>query len=374
MGGFTMNKTLWGNADGEAVYTYELKKADLTAKVMNYGANLLELHVPDKDGNLSDVVLGYDKLEDYFVNDPGFGCCVTPVANRIGGAAFDLNGVHYELDQNDGKNNLHSGFHPFHRKIWNVIEEQDDEITFAYDGTDMECGFPGNIHIEITYKLWNNNSISITYRAKTDKDTIFNPTNHSYFNLNGHDSGSVMDHFVWLNADSITRANQESIPDGTITDVFDTPFDFRTEKRLNTDIDADYDQLVWAHGYDHNHILNLKDEAAEFSAEGYVSNAFPLTMKESDGFSVSHVGSLRSDKTGRKMDIYTDLPGIQMYSGNYLDSSHIGKGGKAYDFRGGIAFETQYYPNAINVPSFPQPVLKVGEEFKSRTVYHFSAK
>lgn len=369
-----MHKTLWGNIDGHAVYTYELKKADITAKVMNYGANLLELHVPDAEGNQSDIVLGYDKLEDYSVNDPGFGCSVTPVANRIGNASFTLNGKHYELEKNDGNNNLHSGFHPFHRKIWDVVYEQEDEITFSYDGKDLECGFPGNIHIEITYKLWNNNSISITYRAIADQDTVFNPTNHSYFNLDGHDSGSILDQLVWLNADSITFANQESIPDGTIRDVSHTPFDFRTEKSIRRDIDADYDQLVWARGYDHNFILNLNDEAAEFSAEGHVGDKFPHTLKDSDGFHVSHVGSLRSEKSGRKMDIYTDLPGIQMYTGNYLDSSHTGKGGKSYDFRGGIAFETQYYPNAINVPSFPQPVLKANEEFKSRTVYHFSTK
>lgn len=360
-----MNRRLWGQSpDGGNIYTYELSGGGILARVMNYGANLLSLYVPDKNGKLDDVVLGYEKLEDYFVNVPGFGCAVTPFANRIGGATFTLNGETYTLDKNDGNNNLHSGFQPLHRRVWDVVEEDDSSITFAIDMKDGEIGFPGNVHIEVSYTLLPDGILGLDYYAKSDRDTVFNPTNHTYFNLNGHASGDILDHIVWINADEFTYADKESIPDGTMLSVDGTPMDFRTPTKIGARIEDDYEQLNWAGGYDHNYVLKQDKPAHEYDADA----------EDADDFTTYLVGSLYSENTGRKMEIYTELPGMQLYTGNYLTDSEIGKGGKPYARRGGVAFETQYYPNAVNVPSFPQPSLPAGGEFMSRTVYKFSAE
>ncbi len=354
-----MNKTKWGQTeDGEDIFTYEIKSASgMIAKLMNYGANLLELYVPDQEGSLTDVVLGYEKVESYFVNDPAFGASVTPVANRIGGAHFTLNGTEYHLDKNDGNNNLHSGFHPLHKRIWDVVDEGDDHICFQIEASDMECGFPGNRTLRVTYTLLSDNTIAIDYYATSDKDTLFAPTNHSYFNLDGHNAGLVTDSYVWINADSITPTDETSVPTGEIRDITDSPMDFRTMKQMSSQIDADYDQLIQGKGYDHNYILLSNKKAPEYSSEASI---------------VYHVAALENPSRTRRMDVYTDMPGLQLYTGNYLNKNEIGKGHFPYDKRYGVAFETQFFPNAANIASFKMPLLKAGESTNSRTVYHFS--
>ncbi len=333
--------------NGEDMIAYTLiNKNGMQAKIMNFGCNLLELWVPDKEGILTDVVLGYDNIEDYFENSPGFGCCICPNGNRIGDSKFTLNGVEYKLDANDGKNNLHSGFHPMHKRIWNVESVDDSHITFTCHKADGECGFPGEMHITITYTLGDDNSLKLEYSGVSDVDTIFNPTNHSYFNLNGHDSGSVMDHIVWIDADKYTHTDSESIPHGECREVKGTPMDFTTPKALKQDTDADYDQLNWAGGFDHNYCLNN-----------------PSLTKP--------CCTLEDPASGRKMEVYTDLPGVQLYAGNYLDDSHIGKGDCPYGKRFGVCFESQYFPNAVNVPEFEQPIAKAGQKAHSTTIYKF---
>ncbi len=343
-----MEKELLGKTpDGQDIFAYTLvNKNGMQAKIMNYGCNLLELWVPDKEGLVTDVVLGYDKIEDYFVNTPGFGCCICPNGNRIGDARFILNGVEYQLDVNDGKNNLHSGNHPMHRRIWDLVSYDESKIVFTCHKADGECGFPGQMDITISYTLSDDNSIRLDYSGTPDADTIFNPTNHSYFNLSGHDAGSIMDHIVWIDADKFTYTDEGSIPLGECRDVKDTPMDFTTPKALSKDTDADYDQIKWAGGFDHNYCLNK-----------HTLDAPCCTLED--------------PKSGKKMEVYTDLPGMQLYAGNFLDQTHIGKGGVVYDKRHGVCFESQYYPNAINIPSFEQPVVKAGETAHSTTIYKF---
>jgi aldose 1-epimerase len=319
----------------------------MSARLMNYGANVLSLLVPDKKGVTADVVLGFEKLKDYFVNDPYFGCCVVPCGNRIGGAAFTLNGKTYTLDKNDGVNNLHSGFDPLCRRIWEVANVSDTSITFTYHKPDMDMGFPGNMDISVTYTITEDNCFRIDYKGLSDADTIFNPTNHSYFNLSGHDSGDILDHEVWINASKFTMTDEASIPNGTLLDVAGTPMDFTTAKPMRPEVDDSYQQLAWAKGYDHNFALDI--------TEGELSLA----------------ASLYDPKSGRKMEVYTDLPGMQLYCGNYIASGAIGKGGVRYEPRYGVCFETQYFPNAINIPAFSQPVAKAGVEAKTSTVYKF---
>ena len=344
-----MEKERIGTApDGQDIFAYTLvNESGMQAKIMNYGCNLLELWVPDKEGILSDVVLGYENVEDYFVNAPGYGCCVTPNANRIGEAKFTINGKTYQMEQNDGKNNLHSGSHPLHREIWKLIEADEKHIAFEYDKKDGQCDQPGDMKLKIVYTLTDDNSLRIDYMATPSEDTLFNPTNHRYLNSLGHDAGNAMNHIVWIDADFFTRADSESIPHGEILPVKGTPMDFTTPKTLAQDTDADYDQLIWAGGYDHNYVLNK-----------------PSMEKP--------CASFYDPESGRKMEVFTDLPGMQLYAGNFITTGEIGKGGFPYDKRYGICFESQYYPNAINIPEFPQPVAKAGVEAHTATVFKFT--
>ncbi len=344
-----MKKELWGTTkDHENVYTYEISGAGgMKARFMDFGANLLSLWVPDAEGNLADVVLGFEHLEDYFTNAPYFGCCVAPCGNRIGDARFSLNGKTYELDKNDGINNLHSGFDPLCKRMWEMTDVCDNSITFLYHKKDMDMGFPGNMDITVTYTLTPENELKIEYTGLSDADTIFNPTNHSYFNLAGHNSGSVMDELVWINASHFTMTDNASIPNGTLLDVKGTPMDFTTPKPMAPEADDPYEQLAWAGGYDHNFALDI--------TEGEISLA----------------ASLYDPVSGRKMEVYTDLPGMQLYCGNGIQSGARGKDGFLYQPRYGVCFETQYFPNAINLPSFSQPVAKAGIAKKTTTIYKF---
>ncbi len=350
-----MGNVIGKTNDGQDIIAVTIRnKNGMTAEIMNFGAILRKLVLPDG----CDVVLGYEKLEDYFVNGPYYGCTVARNANRIGGSVFELNGVRYEIEKNDnGHNNLHSGSDTTAKKIWQIDSEKENAVTFSYDSPDMDMGFPGNCKMTVTYTLGDDNTLILDYTGDSDKDTIFNPTNHSYFNLNGQDGSTILEHRVVIDADTFTYADEESIPDGTIREVAGTPMDFREAHTIGERVEEDYDMLKFAAGYDHNYCLNLDTVEPEYSLPG---------------MDVYFAASVESPDGGRKMEVFTSLPGIQLYVGNYMNPDEVMKGGKKFVRRGGVALETQYFPNAINIPAFEQPVLKAGTTAKSRTVYKFS--
>ena len=334
-------------AEGQEVYLYTLENSNgMNAEVTNFGANLVNLLVPDAKAEVADVVLGFDDVEGYMVNGPFFGAVVGPSANRIGGAAFEIDGVNYTLAVNDGANNLHSDRAlGYHKQIWDV-EEGDNSITFTIKDTDGNMGFPGNKVLSLTYILDEENALTLKYHGTSDKKTILNPTNHTYFNLDGHKSGSIEGHTIQLKADFFTPTTPDSIPTGEIMAVKGTPMDLTEEKVIGQNIDANFDQLAWAGGYDHNWILNGWDG----------------TLRE---FAV-----VTGPVSGRKMIAYTTLPGVQFYAGNFI-VQEFGKDGAVYGKRNGLCLETQYYPNSINIPSFPSCVYGEGREYDSVTVYKF---
>lgn len=348
----SVKKEMFGKTkEGIAVDLYTItNKNGVEAKFTNYGAILVSLLVPDCNGLMDDVVLGYDELEKYFTNSPNFGATIGRHANRIGTASFELNGVKYNLDKNDGNNNLHGGFDGYHKRVWEgkTYETSEGQVMeFSYHSPDLDQGFPGDLDIVVKYILTDEDEVVIKYNAKTNKDTVINLTNHSYFNLAGHNCGTILDHKAFIDSEEFTYADKEAIPTGEILKVENTPMDFRTMKRIGDEIDSDYDQTVWGKGYDHNWVLK--------------------TNKDNFGL----VAKLQEDKTKRVMEVYTDMQGIQFYTGNFLDGTEIGKGGVPYIHRSGLCFETQYYPNGINRPNFPQPVLKAGEEYEFTTTYKF---
>lgn len=330
----------------------------MKAVVSDFGAVLVELHVPDKNGAAADVVLGGETVSDYEGNGCYLGATVGRNANRIAGAAFELNGVKYQIPVNENSNNLHSGPQVYNERLWES-EYGDDEmgsyVTFSLHSPDGDQGYPGTLDISVTYIVSaEENSLMIHYHGICDKDTIVNLTNHSYFNLGGHDSGTILGHKVWIDADYITEATAEAIPTGKLLAVSGTPMDFTTEKLVGQEIGADYEPIINGGGYDHNYCLNAYDKTA---AE----------------HEIALVARLSEETSGRSMEVYTDLPGLQLYSGNFLKGTFVGKGGYRYENRTGICFETQYYPNAVNEPSFPSPVLKAGEEYDTTTIYVFKA-
>lgn len=341
-----MSKELFGKTkDGKDAYLYTITGSKgIEAKILDYGANLQSLFVP-VNGKKVDVVLGYDNIEQYFDNGPNLGASVLPCANRIGDAKFSLNGVDYSLEVNDNHNNLHSALNGFHRRLWTVAEVTDNSITFKAHMNDGEIGFPGNLDMTLTYTLTDDNALKIEYSATTDKDTIFNPTNHSYFNLAGHDAGSVLDQVIWMDADNFTVTDKYSIPTGVIAPVKGTPLDFTTPKAIADAEDESFEQIGWAGGVDHNYCLNAHD----------------ITKP---------IAYLLNKESGLKMEVYTDLPGCQIYTANYL-SNEPGKGGVTYNKREGVCLETQYFPNAINIPAFEQPIAKAKEVTKTTTIYKF---
>lgn len=338
---------------GEEAFLYTLtNKNGMSVGLTDFGACIVTIFVPDKSGKLEDVVLGYDDVSGYEANSPGFGSFIGRHGNRIGGASFELNGKKYELEKNDGENNLHGGFTGYNKFLYEteVFEEEDtDSVEFSRLSPHMEQGFPGNLDISVTYTLTSENELVIEYLAVSDKDTIVNLTNHSYFNLAGHNSGSILDHKVMLDANKFTPTDDVLIPTGEMRNVEGTPMDFRKAKTIGQDINADYEPLKQAGGYDHNYILN--NNRAE----------------------VTKVAELEDEKSGRIMEVYTDLPGMQLYTGNFLDNEK-GKGGVVYKKRAGVCFETQFFPNSCNRPEFPSCVLKAGEEYDTVTVFKFSVK
>lgn len=336
------------NTKGEKAILYSFQNANgMVMEVTDFGATLYSLLVPDRDGNLCDVVLGYDDPIGY--EGPSgtfFGVTVGRSANRIAGGRFALNGKEYQLDQNQNGNNLHSGFDFYSFRVWKVKEIGTNSITFALYSPDGDQGYPGAVDIEVTYTLTEDNSVKIEYYAVPEDDTILNLTNHSFFNLNGHASGSILEQNVWIDADAFTPTDATLIPTGEIRIVEGTPMDFRVKKQVGKDIEADYEALVLGGGgYDHNWCLNNHGQFKK-------------------------VIEMSSDVSGITMEAYTDLPGVHVYSGNYL-REEVGKQGIIYKRYQGICFETQHYPDAINHENFPSPVVKKGQEYKTTTVYKF---
>lgn len=348
---FCIKKEHFGfTKDNQEVSKYIISNAfGMEVHFIDFGANIVKIIVADKDNNLDDIALGYDDIAGYEVNSPGFGSLIGRNANRIGGASFDLNGLTYELERNTNNNNLHGGSPGYNRVMYQASTQSDsgNSITFSRTSPDMEQGFPGNLKVSVKYTVTSDNELIIEYEAISDKDTLVNLTNHSYFNLDGHNKGSILDHKVWINSDAFTATNDQLITTGEIVDVSKTPMDFRIPKTIGQDIEANYRPLQMADGYDHNYVLN----------------------KQGEGLAL--VASLQSDKSKRLMEVFTDTPGLQLYTGNSI-GLETGKEGAIYKNRDGICFETQQFPNAVNIPSFPSPILKAGETYKSQTIYKFS--
>lgn len=336
--------------DGFEASLYVLRNENGTVvKVSDFGAVIVSIETKDRNGRLADIVLGYPDVNGYEKNGPGFGALIGRHANRIGHAEFKLNGVQYTLEKNDGDNNLHSGVNGFQKRPWKA-EESDSplgaSVSFSLHSPDGDQGFPGNLDVTVTYTLTEDDSLLLTYEAVSDADTVVNLTNHSYFNLSGHDSGDVLKQKVWIDADYYTEADEESIPTGRILPVKGTPMDFNSLKPIGQEIESGYQALVLGKGYDHNWVLKTEGE-------------------------VSLVARMEDEASGRGLEVYTDLPGMQFYTANYLNGTEVGKDGAVYHRRNGACFETQYFPDSMNHDNFPSPVLRAGEEFKSQTVFHF---
>lgn len=330
--------------DGVEVDLYTLTNDQgVEVSIITYGGAITSLKVPDRNGVLGDIVLGYETLDDYVGNPRYFGALIGRHANRIGMGKFSLNGVDYQLPRNNGVNHLHGGFNGFDKRVWDASDEG-IVLRLIYLSKDGEESYPGNVAAEVTYKL-SENQLSIDYRASTDADTIVNLTNHSYFNLKG--DGTILDHELTLNADSFTPVSSDLIPTGEIRAVEATPMDFRNGKAIGTEIREPYEQFSFTGGYDHNFVLN-----------------------DYDG-SLRSAGRLYEASTGRVLEILTTQPGMQFYSGNFLDGSLFGKKGVVYHKYAGLCLEPQHFPDAPNHSNFPSTVLRPGEEYNQSTVFRF---
>lgn len=341
-------------ADGTPVELYTLTNANgLEAKITNYGGIVVSLLVPDQDGKPGDVVLGYETLEEYIENNPYFGTLVGRYGNRIARGKFTLEGIEYTLAQNDGENHLHGGLKGFDKVVWKAAAVRGKNsvgLKLTYLSKDGEEGYPGNLSVTVVYTLTNDNELKIEYTAVTDKVTIVNLTHHGYFNLAGAGLGDILGHELMIKADRFTPVDKGLIPTGELRSVKGTPMDFTRAVAIGARIDQAAEQLVLGGGYDHNWVLNNGDGSLALAAKVY------------------------EPTTGRVMEVYTTEPGIQFYSGNFLDGSITGKGGKVYEYRYGFCLETQHFPDSPNKPDFPSTVLKPGETYTTTTIYTFSMK
>ncbi len=333
----------WGNMpDGDSVFLYTLKNdRGSVVTISNYGGIVTSFQVKDKNDKLSSVVVGLPSLEDYLEHPPYFGAIIGRYANRIANAGFELDGQKYEIDKNDGANSLHGGDKGFDKRIWKTVVTDDSlpSVTCSYQSKDGEGGYPGNVDVNVVYTLTNDNELRIEYFAKTDKATPINLTNHSYFNLTGDVTNSILDHKLWIDGNRYTPVNQALIPTGQLADVKGTPFDFTTAKQIGQDID-NVDG-----GYDHNWVLN-----------------------EPNG-TLRKVAILSDSISGRSLEVYTTEPGLQFYAGNFLDGKFKDDNGKPIAYRTALCLETQHFPDSPNQPSFPSTILLPGNEYRSATVY-----
>ena len=333
--------------DGTPVELYTLAAGALSCQIITFGGSLQSLRVPDRSGRPVDVLLGFDALEPYRTHGKSLGALVGRYANRIGGAKFSLNGQTYQLAaNNNGVNHLHGGLVGFNQRVWTVEEAGDDRLALSLFSPDGEEGYPGNLTVRVTYTL-TEEGLTIGYRAECDRDTVCNLTNHAYFNLSGHDSGPVLDQTIQLLADRYTPTDPLSIPTGEIAPVEGTPMDLRRTTPIGARIGEDFPQLLQAGGYDHNWIPN-----------GEAGTLRPIARAASPA-------------TGISMEVLSTLPGVQFYTGNYLDGCPAGKGGAAYANRWGFCLETQFYPDSPNHANFPSCVLRAGEVFDHTAAFRF---
>lgn len=345
-----MKKTEFGNtASGKKAVLYTLENENgMRISVTDLGAALVNVIVKDKNGEEKDVVLGYDDAQGYEAGTSFLGAIVGRNANRIADAAFELNGKRYELAENENGNNLHSGPDFYNKRLWEVKKENSHSVTFALFSPDKDQGFPGDLRMEVTYTLTEDNEVKISYRGVTSEDTIINMTNHSYFNLNGEGMEDVTNHEVWIDADFVTKISASLIPTGKKISVDGTPMDFREKKAIGCGIDEQDEQLSFGGGYDHNWCLNNRGKYKK-------------------------VAEATSPVTGITMEVFTDLPGMQMYTSNALEES-CGKGKKPYGKHAAVCFETQYYPDAIHHENFEAPICKTGEVYETTTSYRFTSE
>ena len=350
----TLKKEDFGKTtDGQSVELYTLTNANgVEARIITYGGIVVSLRTPDRKGKLDDIVLGFDTLDEYLKGHPFFGALTGRYANRIAKGRFTLNGVEYKLAVNNGENHLHGGIKGFDKVVWKarqVPAKDGVALELTYLSKDGEEGYPGNLSIIVVYSLTDKNELKIDYSATTDKDTVINLTNHSYFNLAGQGSGDILNHQMMINAKSFTPVDSTLIPTGELRSVKDTPFDFTQPTAIGARVNQDDEQLKFGQGYDHNFVVNGQTGVLRQAA------------KVSD------------PATGRVMEVLTTEPGVQLYIGNFLTELK-GKGGKVYNKRYGFCLETQHFPDSPNKPSFPSTVLKKGGRYQTTTVFKFSAQ
>jgi len=335
--------------DGKQTSLYVLKnKKGMEAAITNYGGRLVSLLVPDSTGKQTDVIVGFDSV-DGFKNstEPYFGATIGRVGNRIAKGKFKLEGKDYTIFTNNGQNTLHGGKKGFQDVVWDAKQLNDSTLELTYLSKDMEEGFPGNLKVKVTYGLTAENGLSISYEATTDKTTVVNLTNHAFLNLNGAGSGTILNHLVKINADGYTPVDSTLIPTGKIAGVSGTPFDFKKTTSIGARIEVKDPQLINGKGYDHNFALNKH-------------------------VATTPVATVKGDKSGIIMSVYTEEPGLQFYSGNFMQSKNTLKGGAKDDFRTAFAMETQHFPDAPNQPSFAPIVLKPGQTYSTKSLYQFS--
>jgi aldose 1-epimerase len=352
-----MQKQAFGKThDGQPVDLYTLTNTNgLEAAIITYGGTVVSLKVPDHQGKLDDIVLGYDKIEDYEAGKSYFGAIIGRYGNRIGHAKFSIGKNTYTLAANNGENTLHGGLVGFNKRVWtakDVSGADGPALELTYVSKDMEEGFPGNLSVKVVYTLTNQNSLKIDYSATTDKETVVNLTNHSYFNLAGQGNGDILQTHLQLHAGKFTPVDAGLIPTGELRPVKGTPFDFNTPTAIGARIDKDEEQIKLGMGYDHNFVLT----------RGIANGPFALAA-------VAH-----EPKSGRVLEVWTTEPGVQFYTGNFLDGTGTGKGGKPYGRRTAFCLETQHFPDSPNHPAFPTTLLKPGEHYHTTTVYKFSAE
>lgn len=351
-------KTFGRLPDGREAIVYTLENTSgARVDITNYGGTVVRLFVPDRDGKLDDVVLGYNSVADYAADSPYFGALIGRVGNRIAQGRFSLGGETYQLATNNDPGgvpcSLHGGLVGFDKVLWEarpLLRDGLPSLHLQYVSVDGEEGFPGTLKVEVIYSFGPDNALRIDYTATTDQPTPVNLTNHSYFNLAGEGNGTILDHELTLRARHYTPVDIGLIPTGDITPVTGTPFDFTAPRSVGERIDAADEQLTYGGGYDHNFVLDA--QSGELALAAMVDEP----------------------RSGRRMEVLTTEPGIQFYSGNFLDGSNVGKSGRPYEYRAGFCLETQHYPDAVNQPTFPTTVLKPGEVYRSSTVYRFSAR
>jgi len=340
--------------DGSKIKEYIFKNNNgMKVKIINYGAIVVSIEVPDKNGVIDDVVLGYDSIKGYEKDPSYFGAIVGRVGNRIAKGKFTLDEKDYSLAINNNENHLHGGIKGFNKKVWTpeiITYDGNPTLKLTYFSQDGEEGYPGNLILEVTYSISNDNELIISYLGTSDEATILNPTNHSYFNLAGEGNGDILDHILTINADFFTPVDEGLIPLGNHKSVLGTPMDFLSPKRIGDRINDNNQQLKVGLGYDHNWVFNDWDGSLKYGV------------------------SLYEPKSGRLMEVLTTEPGVQFYSGNFLDGTNIGKNEKSYKYRSALCLETDHFPDSQNNPSFPSVVLRPGDEYKQKTIYKFSSK